>query len=152
MEQFLLSHFWCEHWCWPGFHTLTNFICTVSLSVSLYPWKMSKNLNIPISIISFIDDGLFISQNKSFHISDSCLYCSYNVMTKLLEKFDLIVEHSNTEVFYFNRSHRISWPHTHRRPCLMAQEHMEILGLYLWQETGIPPTHWLLLQQDNVHC
>ena len=64
-----------------------------------------KNLNIPVSIISFVDDGLFIFQNKSLDISNSCLFCSYNVMTKLLNKFSLIVEYSKTEVFYFNRSH-----------------------------------------------
>jgi len=58
-----------------------------------------------VSIISFIDDGLFISQNKSFDISNSCLFCSYNVMTKLLDKFGLIVEHSKTEVFHFSRLH-----------------------------------------------
>jgi len=64
-----------------------------------------KNLNIPISIISFMDNGLFISQNKLLDISNSCLFCSYNIMTKLLNKFSLIVEHSKTEVFYFNRLH-----------------------------------------------
>jgi len=62
-----------------------------------------KNLNISVSIISFVDDGLFISQNKSLDIYNSCLFCSYNVMTKLLERFGLIVEHSKTEVFHFNR-------------------------------------------------
>ena len=57
-----------------------------------------------MSIISFVDDGLFISQNKSLDISNSHLFCSYNVMTKLLERFGLIVEHSKTKVFHFNRS------------------------------------------------
>ena len=55
-------------------------------------------------IISFVGDGLFISQNKSLDISNSYLFCSYNIMTKLLERFGLIVEHSKTEVFHFNRS------------------------------------------------
>jgi len=64
-----------------------------------------KNLNIPVSIISFVDDRLFISQNKLLDISNFCLFCSYNVMIKLLNKFSLIVEYSKTEVFYFNRSH-----------------------------------------------
>ena len=64
-----------------------------------------KNLNILVSIILFVDDGLFISQDKSLVFSNSCLFCSYNVMTKLLDKFGLIVEHSKTEVFHFNRSH-----------------------------------------------
>ena len=64
-----------------------------------------KNLKILISIISFVDDGLLISQSNSFNISNSCLYCSYNVLTNLLEKFGLVVKHSKTENFHFNRSH-----------------------------------------------
>jgi len=49
--------------------------------------KYLKNLNIPISIISFMDDDLIISQNKSIDISNSHLFCSYNVLTKLLDEF-----------------------------------------------------------------
>jgi len=64
-----------------------------------------KNQKIPVSIISFVNDGLFISQSNSFDISNSWLYCSYNVLTNLLEKFGLVVEHSKTEIFHFNRSH-----------------------------------------------
>ena len=69
-----------------------------------------KNLKIPISIISFVGDGLFISQNNSFDISNSCLFCSYNVLTNLLEKFDLVVEHSKTENFHFNRLYGVFNP------------------------------------------
>jgi len=39
-----------------------------------------------------------------FQISNVCLFSSYNVMTNLLSKFRLIVEHSKTEVFHFTRS------------------------------------------------
>jgi len=67
--------------------------------------KHLKNLKIPISIISFVDNGLFISQSKSFDISNSHLYCSYNILTNLLEKFSLVVKYSKTEIFHFNRSH-----------------------------------------------
>ena len=63
-----------------------------------------KNLKIPISILSFVDNSLFISQSKLFPISNACLFSSYNVMTNLLSKFRLIVKHSKTEVFYFTRS------------------------------------------------
>jgi len=66
---------------------------------------MLKNIKIPVSIISFVDDGLFISQDKVFDVSNSWLFCSYNIMTNLLDKFGLIVEHSKTEVFHFSRSH-----------------------------------------------
>jgi len=85
---------------------LSPILSALYLSPLLYILKNClKNLNIPVSIISFVDDGLFISQNKSLDISNSHLFCSYNIMTKLLDKFSLIVEHSKTEVFYFNRLH-----------------------------------------------
>jgi len=67
--------------------------------------KHLKNLKIPISVISFVDDGLFISQSKSFNILNSCLYCSYNILINLLQKFGLVVEHSKTEIFHFNKSY-----------------------------------------------
>ena len=78
---------------------LLYIFCLLSLE------KHLKNLKIPISIISFVDNGLFISQSKSFDILNSCLYCSYNILTNLLKKFGLVVEHSKTEIFHFNRSY-----------------------------------------------
>ena len=62
-----------------------------------------KNLKIPISILSFVDDGILIAQSKSFHISNFCLFCSYNVMLNFLSKFSLIVKYSKTEAFHFTR-------------------------------------------------
>jgi len=85
---------------------LSPILSALYLSPFLYILeKHLKNLKIPISIISFVDDKLFISQNKSFNISNSHLFCSYYVMTNLLDKFGLIVEHSKTKVFHFSRSH-----------------------------------------------
>ena len=75
---------------------LTPFLCILE--------KCLKNLKIPISILSFVDDGLIITQNKSFDISNSHLFCSYNVLSKLLDSFGLIIEHLKTEVFHFSRS------------------------------------------------
>ena len=72
--------------------------------------KHLKNLKIPISILSFIDDGLIITQNKSIDISNAHLFCSYNVLSKLLINFGLVIEYEKTEVFHFNRSHRIFNP------------------------------------------
>ena len=64
-----------------------------------------KILNIPISLISFIDNGLIIAQNKSIDISNSHIFCSYNVLSNLLIKFSLMIEYLKTEAFHFNRSH-----------------------------------------------
>jgi len=89
----------------------SSILSTLYLSLLLYILEnWLKNLKIPISIISFVDDGLFIAQNKSFDISNSHLFCSYNVLSKLLDSFGLIIEHSETEIFHFNRSQGVFNP------------------------------------------
>ena len=69
-----------------------------------------KNLNIPISILLFVDNGLLIVQNKSFIISNLHLFCSYNILSKLLDSFGLAIEHSKTEIFHFSRSQDVFNP------------------------------------------
>ena len=57
-----------------------------------------------------MDNSLIISQNKLIDISNSHLFCSYNVLTKLLNKFGLIIEYSKTEIFYFDRLYKFFNP------------------------------------------
>ena len=66
--------------------------------------KRVKNLKIPMSLIFFVDNSLFILQEKSFEKLNSHLFCSYNVILSLLEQFGLVIEHEKTEIFYFSRS------------------------------------------------
>jgi len=68
--------------------------------------KCLKNLNIPISILYFIDDGLIITQNRSIFSLNSQLFCNYNILSNLLTDFSLVIKHGKTEVFHFDRSHR----------------------------------------------
>jgi len=90
---------------------LSSILSALYLSPFIYILENQlKNLKIPTLFISFVDDGLFISQSNSIDISISRLYCSYNVLTNLLEKFGLVVEHSKTEIFHFNRSHGVFNP------------------------------------------
>jgi len=60
--------------------------------------------NIPTDILSFVDDGLLISQEKSYSLSSSFLLCSYNIMSKILINAGLIMEHSKTKLFHFTRA------------------------------------------------
>ena len=62
-----------------------------------------KILKILVSILSFVDKSLLIAQSKSLSISNSLLFCSYNIASNLLTKFGLIIEQSKTEVFHFLR-------------------------------------------------
>ena len=52
-----------------------------------------------------MDDGLLISQEKSYSLSSSFLLCSYNIMSKILIDAGLVMEHSKTELFHFTRAH-----------------------------------------------
>ena len=66
--------------------------------------KHSKNLDLKFSILSFVDDGLLITQSKSFQVSNTQLFSSYNIASKLLSKFCLLVEYLKTEICHFFRS------------------------------------------------
>ena len=86
---------------------LSPILSALYLSSLLYILEKRLNsLNIPVSLISFVDDSLFISQNKSITISNAQLFYSYNVLLGLLKKFGLSIKHSKTETFHFNRSYR----------------------------------------------
>ena len=67
--------------------------------------KCLKILKIPSSMISFVDNGLFVSQSKSILHSNTNLFYSYNIISSILLKYGLIIEHGKTDVFYFTRSH-----------------------------------------------
>ena len=91
--------------------TLSPILLALYLLPFLYILeKCLKNLKIPISFIPFVDDGLIIAQNKWINTSNSQLFCSYNILSKLLDEFGLTIEHSKTDIFHFNRSHGIFNP------------------------------------------
>ena len=86
-----------------------SVLSPILYSLYLFPFlyileNWLKNLKISISILFFVDDGLIIAQNKPFDISNSHLFCSYNVLSKLLDSFSLVIEHLKTKIFHFSRS------------------------------------------------
>jgi len=68
--------------------------------------KRWKNLfqNSSISFLSFIDNNLFILQDKSFKKLNTFLFYSYNIISSLFDWFGLIVEYEKSEIFHFFRS------------------------------------------------
>lgn len=90
---------------------LSPILSTLYLSLLLYILENRfKNLNIPISILFFVDNSLFSVQSKSFFTSNSHLFCSYNILSKLLDSFGLVIEHSKTEIFHFSRAQGVFNP------------------------------------------
>jgi len=85
---------------------LSSILLALYLSPVLYSLeKHLKILKIPISMISFVDDGLFVSQSKSILYLNTNLFCSYNVISSILSKYGLIIKHGKTDAFHFTRSH-----------------------------------------------
>ena len=80
-------------------------------SVFLFLENCLKILKIPILIISFVNNGLFILQNKFIsHHSNTNLFCSYNIILFLLIRYGLVIEHAKTDIFHFSRSHGVFNP------------------------------------------
>ena len=75
-----------------------------SIFHSLENWL--KILKIPIFIIFFMDNSLFISQNKSILHSNANYFCCYNITLSLLMKYGLVVKYRKTDIFHFSRSHK----------------------------------------------
>ena len=69
--------------------------------------KCLLNLKIPIFILSFVNNGLLISQNKFIQMSNTNLFWSYNVTYSLFSKFGLVIEHRKSEIFHFSRFYGI---------------------------------------------
>ena len=87
---------------------LSSILSAFYLSLFLYILeKHLKILDLKISILSFVDDGLLLTQSKSFLIYNVQFYNSYNIVFNLFSNFGLLVKHSKTEVFHFSRSHRV---------------------------------------------
>ena len=63
--------------------------------------KRAKNLKIPVLFLCFIDNRLFISQEKSLEKTNSHLFHSYNIIYSLLEQFRLVIEYEKSEVLFF---------------------------------------------------
>jgi len=109
--------------------------------------KRIKNLKekIPIDILSFVDDRLLISQEKSHNLSLSFLLCSYNIMSKIFLDAGLVMKHSKSEVFHFMRSY-----HSPNSTINLSSVSSPILtsklifGILFQQETNIPLSHLLL--------
>jgi len=61
---------------------LSPILSTLYLALILYILeKQLKNLKISISILSFVDDRLLVTQNKFLTVLNSLLFCSYHIVS-----------------------------------------------------------------------
>ena len=65
----------------------------------------AQSLNLSTSILSFVDNGLLISQGKTYNKTLPEFYNSYRVVTDLMVYFGLVMEHDKSKIFHFSRAH-----------------------------------------------
>ena len=89
-QEFTLSHILSILYIAPIFHIFE---------------KRTNSLSSPISVstLSFVDNGLFISQEKIYEKSNANLLCSYSIIFSFFKQFGLVIEHDKLEVFHFSR-------------------------------------------------
>ena len=66
--------------------TLSPILSALYIALFFYIFeKRTKNFSIPIpiSILSFVNDGLFVSYKKSYKKFNMNLYCSYSIISSL---------------------------------------------------------------------
>jgi len=56
--------------------------------------------------VLIIIDSSVISR-KTFEKTNTNIFCSYNIISFLLNQFGLVIEYGKSEVFYFSRSYRL---------------------------------------------
>jgi len=59
--------------------------------------------SIPISTLSFVNNGLLISQEKNYEKSNTSFFHRYNIISSLFTQFDLVIKYNKSEIFYFLR-------------------------------------------------
>ena len=92
------------------FCIFSNFIYSLSFSYFSYFWKKSKKLKNSSFIPVFYRQWTFHLPRKSLEKTNLHLFCSYNIISLLLEYFGLVIEHGKSEVFHFSRSHEVFNP------------------------------------------
>ena len=67
--------------------------------------KRSNIILSPIqtSILSFVNNSLFIFQEKSYKKLNKNLFCNYNIIFSLFNQFGLVIKHDKLEIFHFSR-------------------------------------------------
>jgi len=72
-----------------GVHSLILSVLYITPLIHIFELG-AQALNLNTSILPFVDDGLLISQGKTYHTTLPELYSSYRVVTNLMVTFGLV--------------------------------------------------------------
>jgi len=106
----------------------------------------AQALSLNTFILSFVDNGLLISQGKTYNKTLSELYSSYRVVTDLMVTFGLVMEHDKSEIFHFSRAYNDSNPKLNLSaigaPTLKPKTYWRYLGFYFDRHLSFKEHVW----------
>ena len=98
-----------------------------------------------------MDNGLLISQEKSYLLSFSFLLCSYNIMSKILLDTGLVMKHNKTKLFHFTQARHSPNPSIDSSsvggPIISSKSIWHYLGFYFdWKLNFNYHTHFYAIK------
>jgi len=99
----------------------------------LFPHR-AQALNLDTSTLFYVDDGLLVSQGRTYNKTLPELTSSYSIVSDLMASFGLVMEHDKSEIFYFSRARNDSNPKLDlsaiSAPILRPKTYWRYLGFY----------------------
>ena len=68
----------------------------------------AQALNLDTFTLSYVDNGLLVSQGRMYNKTLPELTSSYSIVSDLIASFGLVMEHDKSEIFHFSRAHNNS--------------------------------------------
>jgi len=70
----------------------------------------AQALNLDTSTLSYIDNGLLVSQERTYNKTLPELTSSYSIVSDLMASFGLVMEYNKSEIYHFFRAYNNSNP------------------------------------------
>jgi len=72
--------------------------------------RRAQAFNLDTSTLSYVDNGLLVSQGRTYNKTLPELTSSYSIFSDLMASFGLVMEYDKSEIFHFFRAHNNSNP------------------------------------------
>ena len=96
--------------------------------------RWAQALNLDTFTLSYVDDGLLVSQERTYNKTLPELTSNYSIVSDLMVSFGLVMEHDKSEIFHFFRVHNDSNPKLDLSaigaPILKPKTYWRYLGFY----------------------
>ena len=96
--------------------------------------RRAQALSLDTSTLSYVDDGLLVSQGRTYNKTLPELTSSYSIVSDLMASFGLVMEHDKLEIFHFSRAHNNSNPELDllaiSAPIFKPKTYWQYLGFY----------------------